>query len=185
LLLIDMTSRTKPGAVMPTIEMQEARPGDKDTLANLMQLYMHDFSEHWSGTSNGDLLDDGRFAPYPRLDAYWQEPGRVPLLLRHDGRLAGFALINGVSADSPHRSVGEFFIVRKHRRIGLGAAAAHAIFSRYPGQWQTAVARRNVDALAFWRNAVSRHPDVEDIEMLDLNSAEWDGPVIRFRIRPS
>jgi predicted acetyltransferase len=178
-------SANQTGAVMPTVEMQVARPQDKDTLANLMQLYMHDFSEHWSGTSDGDLLDDGRFAPYPYLDAYWQEASRVPLLLRRDGRLAGFALINGVSADSPHRGVAEFFIVRKHRRIGLGTAAAHAIFSRYPGQWQTAVARRNVGALTFWRNAVSRHPDVVDIETLDLNNAEWNGPVIRFRIRPS
>jgi hypothetical protein len=25
----------------------------------MMQLYMHDFSEHWSGTSAGELLDDG------------------------------------------------------------------------------------------------------------------------------
>ncbi len=169
---------------MPTVEMQVARPEDKDALANLMQLYMHDFSEHWSGTTDGDLLDDGRFAPYPYFDAYWQEPGRVPLLLRRDGRLAGFALINGVSADSARRSMAEFFIVRKHRRTGFGTAAAHAIFSRYPGRWQTAVARRNVDALRFWQNAVDRYPAVEEVETLDLDSAEWNGPVIRFRIKP-
>jgi predicted acetyltransferase len=171
---------------MQIVEMKEACPEDKDTLLNLMQLYTHDFSEYWAGTSAGDLGDDGRFAPYSLLDTYWREPSRIPLLLRRDGRLAGFALINGVahSRRPVDRNMAEFFIVRKHRRSGFGTAAAHAIFKRYPGQWETAVARRNVGALTFWRNAVSRHPAVEDIEMLDLTGSAWDGPIIRFRIGP-
>ena len=58
---------------MTPIEVTPARAGEKPVLANLMQLYIHDFSEHWAGTSNGELQHDGRFADYPYLDSYWSE----------------------------------------------------------------------------------------------------------------
>ena len=76
----------------------------------------------------------------------------------------------------------EFFVVRAHRRGGAGTNAARAIFSRYPGTWEAAVSRRNVGALPFWRHAIKGHPNVSEIEELDLNTADWNGPIIRFRI---
>ncbi|PKQ05994.1 MAG: acetyltransferase [Alphaproteobacteria bacterium HGW-Alphaproteobacteria-12] len=169
---------------MTDIDITLARPEEKPVIANLMQLYTHDFSEHWSGTPEGELGDDGRFADYPYLDSYWGEPARVPLLFRAHGHPVGFALLNdhahsGIAAD---RNMAEFFIVRKYRRGGMGTAAAHAVFSRYPGTWEAAIARRNVAALAFWRKAVASHPDVRDIEESDMSTKEWDGYVIRFRI---
>lgn len=169
---------------MPGIEIIPARPEQKPVIANLMQLYTHDFSEHWSGMPQGEIGEDGRFADYPHLDAYWREPARVPLLLRAHGHLIGFALLNdhahgGLPAD---RNMAEFFILRKHRRGGMGTAAAHAVFSRYPGTWEAAVARRNLAALAFWRKAVASHAHVRDIEESDISTEEWNGPVIRFRI---
>ncbi|HEY2179824.1 MAG TPA: GNAT family N-acetyltransferase [Caulobacteraceae bacterium] len=156
----------------------------RQTLSNLMQLYMHDFSQFWGGTADGELGEDGRFGEYPYLDAYWRESGRVPLLIRAGGSLAGFALVNDASHSGRpvDRNVAEFFIVRKHRRGGVGAAAARAIFSLYPGQWEAAVARRNEGALAFWRQAVAGHPSVGDLEELDLSDARWNGVILRFRI---
>lgn len=168
---------------MPDIALALARPEDGPALANLMQLYVHDFSEHWAGTDRGELGDDGRFEDYP-LHAYWAEEGRIPLLFRLDGRLVGFALVNGHSHSGKpaDRNMAEFFIVRKHRRGGAGTAAAHAVFSRYPGLWEAAVARRNVGALAFWRRCVAEHPKVSDVEEWDFNSDDWNGPILRFRI---
>ena len=172
---------------MPGVEVTVARPEDRDALANMMQLYVHDFSEQWAGTSRGDLQDDGRFPAYPHWDAYWREADRVPLLLRLDGPLIGFALLNGVAHSGlpVDRNMAEFFIARKYRRSGVGTAAAQKIFSRYPGLWEAAVARRNTGALAFWRNAIGRHPFAKDVEETDLSTSAWNGPVIRFRIRPS
>jgi predicted acetyltransferase len=169
---------------MTEIDITLARPEEKPVIANLMQLYTHDFSEHWSGGPEGELGDDGRFADYPYLDSYWSEPARVPLLFRVGGRLAGFALLNdhAHSGRAADRNMAEFFIVRKHRRGGTGTAAAHAVFSRYPGTWEAAIARRNAAALAFWRKAVASHPHVHDIEESDISTEEWNGPVIRFRI---
>ena len=168
----------------PSVEIAVAERGERPVLANLMQLYIHDFSEFWRDRPDGELEADGRFADYPFLDAYWDEADRTPLLLRVDGRLAGFVLINGISHSGlpVDRNVAEFFVVRKHRRGGVGAAAARAIFSLYPGQWEAAVARRNLAALPFWRKAAGGHPFVAGLEELDRAGPAWDGPIVRFRI---
>jgi predicted acetyltransferase len=159
---------------------------DGSSIENMMQLYIHDFSELWSGTSRGELAEDGRFPRYP-LEAYWNNADHIPLLLRVEGSLAGFALLNAASHSGlpVTRNMAEFFVVRKHRRGGVGTAAAHAIFSRYPGVWEAAVARKNVGALAFWRNAVARCDLVEDVQELDLQTDAWNGSVMRFRVRPA
>jgi predicted acetyltransferase len=150
-----------------------------------MQLYIHDFSEHWAGRAEGELDEVGRFSGYP-LEVYWREATHVPLLLRLDGRLVGFALLNNAShtGGAADRNMAEFFVVRKHRRGGVGTAAAQTILSRYPGVWEIAVARRNTAALSFWRKAVTQHPLAADIEESDVMTTAWNGPIIRFRIRP-
>jgi predicted acetyltransferase len=167
----------------PVVQVAPAPASARDVLANLMQLYIHDFSEFWAGTADGELDEDGRFGEYPHLDAYWREAGRVALLIRADGALAGFALINDISHSGRpvERNVAEFFIARKHRRGGVGAAAARAIFSLYPGQWEAAVARRNEGALAFWRKAIGGHAGAREIEEFDLSDNRWNGPILRFR----
>ena len=167
------------------IEIALARLEERAALDRLIQLYIHDFSELWAGTPRGELRDDGSFWMYP-LEPYWEQAGRVPLLIRRAGKLAGFALVNAVthSGRAADRNMAEFFIVRKHRRSGLGRAAAQKIFSRYAGLWEVAVARRNVAAQAFWRGAIGSHPAVRDIEEFDQATAEWDGPIMRFRIAP-
>jgi predicted acetyltransferase len=165
------------------LEVSPARFDERPLLANLLQFYIHDFSQYWAGEARGELGDDGRFEDYP-LDGYWTEPGRVPLLFRLGGALAGFALLNTwphLGAPVDH-NMSEFFVARKHRGAGVGRAAAHAIFDRYPGRWETAVARRNPRALPFWRRTIASHPGAEDIVETDLASDVWDGQVFRFRI---
>ena len=106
----------------------------------------------------------------------------MPLLFRLEGRPVGFALLNATS-HSGHpvdRNVAEFFVVRKHRRSGLGTAAAHALFAQRPGRWEAAVARPNTAALAFWRRAVESCPGVEAIEETDHATPAWNGPILRF-----
>ena len=60
----------------------------------MLQLYLHDFSEHAAiGSPYGDVDEAGCFA-YPYLDLYWSEPGRLPFLIRTGGHIAGFVLVN-------------------------------------------------------------------------------------------
>jgi predicted acetyltransferase len=95
-------------------------------------------------------------AIYPWFDAYWTEPGRVPLWILKDGERVGFALLNrhspsGLGCD---RSIAEFCIFAPYRRYGAGRAAAHAILSGRPGLWELEVRKANAPGLAFWRSVV-------------------------------
>ena len=57
-------------------------------LANLLQLYRYDMSE----VREYELTEHGTFV-YRFLDHYWTDPGRHAFLIRHDGWLAGFAMV--------------------------------------------------------------------------------------------
>lgn len=168
---------------MSDLEIRVASSAERPVIANLMQFYVHDFSEFWRDREDGELEADGRFGDYP-LEPYWRDPGLIPLLIRRGPHPIGFALLNKAShsGDPVDRNVAEFFIVRKHRRGGAGTEVARSILSRYPGRWEAAVARRNVGALAFWRGAVSGHPQVSDVTERDVTTSEWNGFILRFHI---
>lgn len=154
-------------------------------LENLVQLYIHDFSEFFTGTPRCELGDDGRYRLDRPLAQWLATPGHVALLFRYHDRLAGFAQISGVGDAGAMRRVDEFFVVRKHRRSGVGMAAASMIFDRWPGRWQADVRRRNTGAARFWTRAIAEHPRVIDRICDDCCDAEWDGSVFRFGILPA
>lgn len=164
-----------------------ARAADRPVLENLVQLYIHDFSELFVGTPRGDLADDGRYVVDIPLANWWIAPDHIPLLLRCHGHLAGFALLNANSHSGAavDRNMSEFFIVRKYRRTGLGIAAAQTLFTRYPGRWEAAVIRRNTGARAFWQRAIASHPLLASIDIADRSHFTWDGTIFRFDIKPS
>lgn len=157
-------------------------PARRPVLENLLQLYIHDFSDFLA--SQRELEDDGRFPPFP-LDGWFEGAAdRRPFFIRVDGRLAGFVLANRSSHSGRpvDWNVAEFFVVRKHRRGGVGTAAAHRLWRMFPGVWEAAVARRNLPALSFWRRTVETCPGVSQIEEGDYATEDWNGPILRFRV---
>lgn len=167
---------------MPKVELQPAGPEHRATLANLFQLYTYDFTEQWAGEARGELGEDGLFEPYPYLDSYWTEPDREAFLIRADGALAGFVLLNDHShAGLPvDHAVAEFFVARKHRRGGVGRAAARAAIAPRLGLWELAVARKNEGALAFWRGVAAELASgpVEELDATD----RWNGTILRLTV---
>jgi predicted acetyltransferase len=125
---------------------------DKPLIANLLQLYLYDFSEFMGWTLNAHGSFDYRY-----LDHYWTEEGRYPFLFRVDGALAGFALVRTLEGDEPVHAMAEFFVMRGFRRGGIGATAAHALFDRFPGHWSVMEMEQNTAALRFWRRVIDRH----------------------------
>lgn len=123
-------------------------------MANLLELYAHDFSEFLEL----ELGADGRFG-YKDLPLYWLEPGRHPFLVRSDGKLAGLALVkrgSGASGNATIWDMAEFFVARGYRRRGIGIAAAHAVWRRFPGRWEVRVMESNGAAREFWERAISK-----------------------------
>jgi predicted acetyltransferase len=166
-----------------SIELVKAGPELRPVFENLMQLYIHDFSDFLAHRNKRMLGEDGRFLEYP-LESYWRDDRPFALLIRSGGQLAGFALINdqGHTEAATDFNMAEFFVVRGHRRDGAGTEAAQAIFARHPGQWEVAVARRNAPALAFWRRAIEGFAGARDIVESDRDDARWNGTLFRFRV---
>jgi predicted acetyltransferase len=122
-------------------------------LANLLELYVHDFSEFLPL----DVGDDGRFN-YPSLPLYWSEPNRHPFLIKVDGKLAGLVLVMkgpGLSGNDQVWDMAEFFILRGYRRRGVGAQAAREVWSLFPGRWQVRAMQANAAAQSFWASAIA------------------------------
>jgi predicted acetyltransferase len=143
------TSRTTPAL---DIRVVPAAPEQEPVLANMLELYAHDFSEF----VDLKLGADGRFG-YSRLKLYWEEPGRRPFIIKADGHLAGFAFVrkgSAVSGDADVWDMAEFFVVRGFRGLGVGTGAARDIWRMFPGRWEVRVMDCNQKACAFWRRAV-------------------------------
>jgi len=136
----------------PGIEILSAVREQAPVLANLLELYAHDFSEF----CDVEIGQDGRFG-YQSLALYWSQPDRHPFLVRVDGKLAGFVLVKKGSEISGHENVWdmvEFFVIRRHRRRGVGTAAASAVWKRFPGLWEVRVMKSNVAARDFWARSI-------------------------------
>lgn len=135
------------------VEVLPAAPEQEPVLANLLELYAPDLSAFF----DLQLGPDGRFG-YPRLHPYWQEEGRFPFLVRVDGQLAGVVLVSRgsrISADPDVWDMAEFFIVRRYRKRGIGAAVAREIWRRFPGSWEVRVLESNEPAWAFWEATIT------------------------------
>ncbi|MFP5265583.1 MAG: GNAT family N-acetyltransferase [Blastocatellia bacterium] len=134
-------------------EVVAATADQESILANLLELYAHDFSE----ISNLRLNSDGRFG-YAPLPLYWRESNRYPLLVKVDDTLAGFVLVkkgSEVSGDEDVWDVAEFFIARGYRRRGIGMKVAHEVWRRFPGRWEVRVMESNTPAKGFWESAIA------------------------------
>lgn len=130
------------------VELSPVEERHKSVLANLLQLYLHDLSEY----GGHELTPHAAFG-YRFLDHYFIEEAREACFVTAEGRLAGFALTRRL--DDGARQVAEFFILRGHRRTGLGRAAAHRMFHRHPGEWELVFDHANRAAARFWPATVA------------------------------
>jgi predicted acetyltransferase len=133
--------------------LDRATPDMAPLLQNLLELYVHDLSEIFPV----ELGPDGRFG-YARLPLYWTEPAvRHAFLIKCGSRVAGFALAtrgSPASDDPTDLDVAEFFVLRAHRRSGVGRQAAFALWDSLPGQWVVRVSETNRAGLPFWSDVI-------------------------------
>ena len=122
-------------------------------LRNLLELYIHDMSAAFAV----EIGPDGRFG-YEKLPLYWSEPDRRhAFLIKAGSGVAGFALVtrDWPASDNPTDfDVAEFFVLRAHRRAGVGRRAAIALWDTLPGQWAVRVVEANPGGCAFWSEVV-------------------------------
>ena len=166
-----------------TVSLRPAGADERPLIEGLLRFYVYDFSEMEPADSDRfDFDARGGYPPWPDLGDYWTRPGYHPLLILAGSKVAGFALVNTRShqGGEVERNMGEFFIARKYRRGGVGAAAVALILAALPGTWEVAVAARNAVALAFWPGAIAAAPGVSALIRLEGDGRHWRGPIWRF-----
>jgi predicted acetyltransferase len=150
----------------------------KPLLAQLLELYLYDFSEY----TLDDLSPQGYYH-YWYLDSYWTDPERFPFLIQVGENWAGFALVRQYPNPDPlspyptANNLAEFFVLRKYRRQKVGKTAAYQVFDRFPGQWYVAQIPENLPAQAFWRTIIAEYTRGNYIEK---SLPDWEGPVQVF-----
>ena len=150
-------------------------------MANLFELYAHDFSAF----IDLELGADGRFG-YEPLPLYWKESSRYPFLIKVNGHLAGFAFVHRgsqISGDEDIWDMTEFFIVRGYRRLGVGMKAAHEVWKQFPGKWEVRVIDRNQKAKGFWGRAIGEFLS-KTINPAPFTKKGQDSHVFSFESKP-
>jgi predicted acetyltransferase len=134
------------------VTLERLAEPDRPLLENLTQLYMYD----WSELIELEVDARGRFGPYP-LDPYFTDASRHPFLIRDGAAIAGFALLcsqSRLTGRAGVYDVAEFFVLRRHRRRGVGREAARALLSQFHGPWEVRQRAGNPAATAFWRAVI-------------------------------
>jgi len=161
---------------MEEVELIRVGHDDKPVLAQLVQLYRYDFA-----SIRGYELDDDAMIPYRHLDRYFDEPHREACFIRHRGKLAGFTMTSALDGDV--RSVSEFFVVRHHRRQGVGRRAARAMFLRHPGWWMLQFDAANEEAAAFWPAVVAALAADTVVSRPKPETSAYPGTELNFEVR--
>ena len=159
------------------VQCTPAGPDDHQRLLALLQLYAYDFSE----ILPLELAEDGRFH-VPSVAANLTAAGNHAFVIRVDDKLAGFALVQPRSYLTGAAGVfdmAELFVMRRHRRRGVGEQVASRLFARFRGPWEVRQKAENPAATTFWRRIIARYTDGQFEDLL-LYDARWRGPVQRF-----
>ena len=134
------------------LELIRAGAEHQSALGNLLELYIHDFSE----LVPLDVGDDGRYG-YKSLPLFWSDNSRLPFLAKLDGKLVGFVLVtqgSEPSGDGETWDMAEFFVLRGYRHRGIGIQLAEKVWLHCPGRWQIRVMEKNVLARKFWESSI-------------------------------
>ena len=133
------------------VELKPASDADRIIVNNLWNYYLYDMSEY----TRWPVSDEGSYVSLePPLDDYWGRDDHHPFLIYCNDELAGFSLLRKYPGEAELNDIGQFFVLRKFKGLGLGRQAFRLSVSKYPGKWLTRVLEANEGALEFWTSVI-------------------------------
>lgn len=157
------------------INIQVAKYSEKHLLRNMLELYAYDLSIF----ENKDLNEFGEYG-YRYLDLYWIESKRHPFIIKVNGKLAGFILINKFAyTEDAEWTVAEFFVLKKYRDRGIGKKSAFYVFDRFPGKWEVRTLNKNLVAKKFWRKTIQQYAP-QSMKEFEQGFSDWKHPLWTF-----
>ena len=135
-------------------------PKDRQWIESIYDEYLEDLSQLNTGLFPVMVEDSSR---NNEIFANWfSNELSHPLVILKGTEAVGFALVtrprfSGAGEKPADFLLSEFFIRRKHRRVGIGREAATLIFNRFSGDWEIIEYDRNPTAIAFWRGVLNTY----------------------------
>jgi len=145
---------------MQSVSVRDARaaPADRLWIQSVYREYLDDLNP---GTGLFPRLGEVGHRE-PDLIAHWfGDPNTYPLVIVRGSEPVGFArVVRSVAGAAQPRidyRMGEFFVSRARRRLGIGRTAVQLILSRFAGRWEISEYLRNAPAVSFWRRVVASY----------------------------
>lgn len=91
-------------------------------IRNLFPYYLYDMSEYTGWAPNEVGSYDPEDANLDLLD-YWSLPDHEAFLIMADDEIAGFSLIRPYPESQEEYDIGQFYVLRKFKRRGVGQQA--------------------------------------------------------------
>jgi len=136
------------------LSIEIVKKEEKEILRNLFEKYRYEFSQY----DNLDVNYLGLYG-YDYFDCYWTDENRYPYFIKVDNKLAGFAMVcdyQDYKVNTKY-TMGEYFIMYKYRRYGIGKKAAFYIFDRLKGKWQLKIHPKNNVSELFWIKIIDEY----------------------------
>jgi predicted acetyltransferase len=146
------------------ITLIAATEDDYPIIQSMGTYYVYDMSEYMGSEKGWEIPEDGI---YECMDfkKYWEDVNSFPFVIRYDGELAGFAIVDKKGSDATIEfNMAQFFIFRKFKHKGIARFVAEKCFDKFKGVWEVMVMPGNEGAYRFWRSTIKKYTDNHFIE---------------------
>lgn len=163
---------------------------DYPIIQNLARFYAYDMSRYCGQALAGwEFPDDGLYECQD-FKKYFEKTNNYAFFIKINDELAGFVLIDQLEVlPEVNWNMGQFFIVAKFQRSGVGAKIAKQVFDRFQGEWSVGAIPQNTRAVEFWRKVIKEYTQDHFTESLmtseELKTEEHPTPypMIMFRFK--
>ncbi len=132
------------------VDLVRATENDQTLIEHLYGYYLHDLSEF-----SGDL-DPSATGEFDTsvISTYFERDEQQAFKIMLGRKTIGFIL--GSEAQNPNIDfvIQDAFVLRGHRRRGIGTKILRILFETYPGRYWLAVLKTNEPALGFWQRSL-------------------------------
>lgn len=157
----------------PSIYLEQATLKQYPIIQNMARFYVYDLSKECGHLSDDwELPRDGMFESFD-FRKYFEDKDHKAYLVKIYEHIAGFVLLNKFTVDnSSDWNIGEFFILGKYQRKGIGKQVALKTWQIYKGTWEVSVIPENKPAIKFWEATISGYTKnnfTKSVQLVDFD----------------